>query len=323
MRLLRLFFARKEQGQDHRSRDGHGNDAQGEEHRHLEEVDDEHLGADEDQDEGETVLEEVEAVHDAGQQEVERPQTEDGEDVAGEDQERVGGDGKDGRDGVDGEDQVGDFDQKQDEEEWSGVPNQLAAALERGLLHEEAVFVILVGDRHQLAEPLQEPVVFSLDRSFVVLEGHLGAGEEQDGAEDVHHEVELFHQIGAGCDHGSAHGKGAENAPEEHSVLILERHCEGAEEQHEDEDVVDREGFLDQIAGEEFDRRLGAHGVVDDAVEGESQRDPDRAPGDCFLERRLVRLTVEDAQIEGQHEGDERAEAAPEPQLSGFHVFYP
>jgi len=74
-----------------------------------------HFEADEDEDGGEAVLEEREALDGAGEQEVERTQAEDGEDVRGEDEQRFAGQGEDGGDGVDGEDDVADFDEEQGE----------------------------------------------------------------------------------------------------------------------------------------------------------------------------------------------------------------
>ena len=85
--------------------------------RDLVDVGEQHLGADEDQHHRQAELQVVEPVDDAGQQEVERPQAEDGEDVRGVDDERVAGDGEDRRDGVDGEDQVGRLHQHQHHEE--------------------------------------------------------------------------------------------------------------------------------------------------------------------------------------------------------------
>ena len=65
-------------------------------------------------------LEVVELVDDAGQEEVHGAQAEDGEDVGGVDDERVGGDGEDRGDGVDGEDDVGGFDGDEDEQQRRG-----------------------------------------------------------------------------------------------------------------------------------------------------------------------------------------------------------
>jgi hypothetical protein len=70
-------------------------------------------------------LSSVEALGNAGEQEVHGAQAEDGEHVRGQHDERVGGDREDGRDRVDREDQVGDFNQHQCEEERRRVTHAI------------------------------------------------------------------------------------------------------------------------------------------------------------------------------------------------------
>ena len=54
----------------------------------------------------------------------------------------------------------------------------------------------------------------------------------------------------------AAEDEGAEDAEEEHPVLVGRRHPEVAEHHDEHEDVVDRERVLDDVAGEELERGL-------------------------------------------------------------------
>ena len=105
-----------------------------------------HLHADHRQHDRQRDLQVAELVDHARQREVERPQPEDGEDVAGEDEERVGGDREDGGDRVDGEDQVGglDHDQRQHERrEHRALPvrrdrtRQLLARDSRGVIGQQ------------------------------------------------------------------------------------------------------------------------------------------------------------------------------------------
>jgi hypothetical protein len=96
-----------------RNADEGGDHGQREADRDLVEVDQQHLDADEHQHRGQAVLEQREAVGHVGQQEVHRAQAEDGEDVRGQHDEGIRGDGEDGRDRIDGEDQVRDLDQDQ------------------------------------------------------------------------------------------------------------------------------------------------------------------------------------------------------------------
>ena len=53
-----------------------------------------------------------------------------------------------------------------------------------------------------------------------------------------------------------AENDGAQDAPEEHAMLIFTRNREVREDQRDDEDVVERERGLEQIAGEILNDRL-------------------------------------------------------------------
>ena len=66
-------------------------------------------------------------------------------------------------------------------------------------------------------------------------------------------------------DHDRPHDERAEDAPEQHLVLVLRRHREVGEQQREDEDVVHAQRLLDEVTGEELQRLLGAVEVPDAA----------------------------------------------------------
>ena len=65
--------------------------------------------------------------------------------------------------------------------------------------------------------------------------------------------MEARDQRRADADHHAAHHQRAEDAPEQHAVLVDRRHREEAEDHRDDEDVVDAERFLDDVAGEVLD----------------------------------------------------------------------
>jgi len=96
---------------------------------------------------------------------------------------------------------------------------------------------------------------------------------------------------------------------------------EEAEYHQEDEDVVHRQGLLNQIAGKEFQRLAVGRLAADRAVEippeqaGEDEREgnPNYAPGQRFPRRNLMRyLAAKDEQIQGQHEQHEGGETCPQ-----------
>ena len=163
----------------------------------------EHLDADREQHERQRDLQVAEAVHRAGQREVERAQAEDREDVAREDQERVGGDREDGGDRVDGEDEVGrlDHDQRQRQRREhplaaarprhrDAAPTGLPHGLVRAGAHEEVLAVEAVG--HGQEPPHQaDDEVFRRDRRGPSLMNSIfTAVRIRNAAEDVQDPVE-------------------------------------------------------------------------------------------------------------------------------------
>jgi len=93
-------------------------------------------------------------------------------------------------------------------------------------------------------------------------EQDLEAGEDEEHPED-HHDPLVLHQHRAERDEEGAEGDRAEDAVEQHLLLVLHRHGEIGEHRHEDEHVVDGERVLDDIARQELERGVaGELGVV-------------------------------------------------------------
>ena len=82
--------------------------------------DDDHLHADEGEDDRQALLQVLEAVVHVGEQEVQRPQAEDGEGVRREHDELLVADGQHGRHRVDGEHHVGGLDEHEHGEQRRG-----------------------------------------------------------------------------------------------------------------------------------------------------------------------------------------------------------
>src|SRR5690606_9803000 len=82
----------------------------------------------------------------------------------------------------------------------------------------------------------------------------------------------------------------------------------------EDEEVVDAEGPLDDVAGDELDALLGPHPGGDDDGEDAGEPHPHHAPGAGLADRDRVGLSVEDQEVEGEHRPHERQEGDPGPE---------
>ena len=78
---------------------------------------------------------------------------------------------------------------------------------------------------------------------------HLDGRDEQDRAEEQERPRERGDQLGAEGDEHPAQHERAGDADEQHPLLQLARHREGGQQQEEDEQVVDRQRLLDEVAG--------------------------------------------------------------------------
>ena len=189
-------------------------------------------------------------MHGGGKREVEGAQAQDGEDVGGVDDEGVLGDGEDGRNRVDREDQVHELDDDERHEERRDEAGELAGP-GVNLLHGELLAVKLFGDAEVPPDQLQHPVV--LERGlFTGRPEHLEAGEDQEGAEQEQDPREGHDQRRTQADQHGTEQDDAEDAPEQHPVLVDAGDPQEGEDGGDDEDIVHRQRLLDQVAGEEF-----------------------------------------------------------------------
>ena len=65
--------------------------------------------------------------------------------------------------------------------------------------------------------------------------------------------MESMDEKRSGINHRAAHHQSADDPPEKNAVLMLLGDSEIREDQDDDEDVVDRERVLDDVAGEELE----------------------------------------------------------------------
>ena len=101
----------------------------------------------------------------------------------------------------------------------------------------------------------------------------------------------------------------AENAPEQHPVLVGARNGEGAEDQRDDEDVVEGEALLDDEAGQVEHAGVGAEVIPDPAAEEQGDADIERGEDEAAADADLVIAAVEHAEIEDEkrrHDADEQ-----------------
>ena len=146
--------------------------------------------------------------------------------------------------------------------------------------------MVLGNDRDEAPEESQDGIALRVDLG-VAAEEDAKSGQNEKGAEDVDDPMEPLEDDRSGRDEGGSHDECAENSPEEDPVLVRLRYREGREEENEDKDVVDRERFLDEVAGQEFEPLRAAELEEDPGVKGERERDPHRAPRERLTRRHL------------------------------------
>jgi len=124
--------------------------------------------------------------------------------------------------------------------------------------------------------------------------------------------VKSSDQANAREDEGGAHGDGADDSPEQNSVLHGLGQIEIAEDEEKDKKIVGAEGELDDVAGGKFEGGGVSLPDVEEGGEGGGKRDPQAAPDECLPHFEGLGAAVEDAQIERQHRGYENVEENPD-----------
>lgn len=75
-------------------------------------------------------------------------------------------------------------------------------------------------------------------------------------------------------------------------MLVRRRHGKRRQQQENDEDVIDAQRLLDEVAGRPFKARLGPTDRVDADVEDDGEAYPNTAPGKRFSPCHLVCVLI-------------------------------
>ena len=85
---------------------------------------------------------------------------------------------------------------------------------------------------------------------------HLGTGIEQEEAEEAEHPLETLYHSSTGEDEDATQDEGTEDAPEEYLMLVFALYTEEREEHEEYEEIVHRQGLLDEVSCKKLYRHL-------------------------------------------------------------------
>jgi hypothetical protein len=178
------------------------------------------------------------------------------------------------------------------------------------LADDERRTAVAVGHGNEPAEETEHRVLLGLD-GMPAGACQAEAGHDQEDAQQVDDPVGRTQDHGPGADEDGPEDDRPEDPPEQQAVLVRRRDGEGGEDDGEDEDVVDRERQLDQVAGQVLTAGRGAAGRGDPGPEPEGQRDPHGAPQRGLAERDGLGPAVEDEQVEGEHSADDGGQHQP------------
>ena len=140
----------------------------------------------------------------------------------------------------------------------------------------------------------------------------LDARCDEHHAEHEEQPPELLDERGAGEDEHGAHRQRAEDAPEQHPVLVARRDRERREDHRPHEDVVDAERLLDHVAAEVLAERLATPHEQHHEREPEPARHPDRRLDQRVLGRRFLVAAVQE-QVDRQQDRDHAEQRRPVP----------
>src|SRR6185436_14297774 len=310
-RRLVPFFGplnRGENGCSENSADG----TQGRDYWNVNEVLKQHLQTDENQHYCQPKLQVAELVDDSGEEEIEGTQAKNRADIRCINNERIAGEGENRRYGVGGKDDVSGVDDHHYDEKRRG--GKAVAAFRVRLPAEKLVAVEIVGNRDQLARKPQHRIMLGVIRGVVFLKGHPDAGKNQERAEYVESPGEAGNEGGASENHHAAQHESSDDAPEQYPVLILLRHLEVGEDQHEDENIVYGKRVLDEVAGQELETRLLPHRFINGEGERQRQRDPDSTPDRGLPDGNLLTALMEKTEIQREDREDDDVESDPAPE---------
>ena len=147
-------------------------------------------------------------------------------------------------------------------------------------------------------------------------------GDEDDEGEDIAYRLDAVEQGDATGDEEAAHQHGAGDSPEEDLGLVGTVDLEEAEEQKEDEEVVDGHRLFEYIAGEVLDGTGCPERLVEEDGEGEGGGDPERGAGDGGAEwiAPKPRLAASVGELDGEKQEEGEVEADPVAEGRGRHV---
>ena len=171
--------------------------------------------------------------------------------------------------------------------------------------------VVPVGEGQPATGEGDEAVVLHR-RVLVAVAEELHRGEQEQQPEQQEHEREGGQQGRAQRDEDRAQDQGEDDPEGQHPLLVLGRHRERRHDDHEDEEVVDRQALLDDVAGEVLGAVVPPGERPEDDAEADRHPDVEHRPGDGLAESHGVGApSAGRREIEDEERDDERDRRRP------------
>src|SRR5580704_4187600 len=308
---LRFFFRWKQHRRHYRNQQHSPDHPQRDVRRDGKAVGDQHLQADQNEQRRQPVMQEAENLDQLRDGEIHRPQAHDREDIRSVDNECVQSNRKHSRNGIDRKQQIGGFDDDQDHKQRRRIQPRLPAPV----ADKELVPLVGVGHRDPLAQRLHRRICLRVDLMFAHPE-QLEPAANQNHGEDVEHPVKAVDQTNTGQNKTAAQDQRTHDAPEQHSMLLLLRDREVAEDHQKNKEIVDAERKFKNVAGDELQHHLMSLPEQKQRRKRAGQADPQSAPGQRRTRADDLTRPAQDAKVEQQHAQRKDVKENPEEQWS-------
>lgn len=266
--------------------------------------------ADKDENKGQRIFHIFESLEDRGDREIHRAKTQNRENIAGIDHERLCRDRKNRRHAIQREQYVHKFDTDQRHEKRGREQDRLARDQMRAF-RKEIMAVDFVGITQMLFEEPDQGRVLKLV-IIVLHKQHLDPGQDQEARENEQDPVERLDQNAAQTDHHPAHDEDAHNPPEEDAVLEFFWNGEIGQDDRHHEKIVEGKRQLDKIGGKIIDAVIAAEGIPQPGTEQDGKPHIEGRKAQALLRADNFVLTVQNEQVEKQEDDNNPDKTAPD-----------
>lgn len=173
---------------------------------------DNHLESDKHEHRRESVFEVMKRRHEATESKIERPESEDREDIGSIDDEHIIGDSENRRNRIDCEDEIGEF--YHDQRHEKGGHEKFAINSRKKI-----PIVIRLGYWQDFLQKDHNRLLLEVD-FFLALEQHLDTAHDEESSENIDNIMKILHEFDPREDENRTHEECPDDPPEENLVLV-------------------------------------------------------------------------------------------------------